>query len=118
DHALQGSPEGELHGRPAAGPRLDGRRRTATGADRRRDRQRLLRRDRSAHARGAPDAGPRARDARRRRVVELWLVPELTIVPRRPCLYFGAQPPREDGRLGAPCRAEQCTAQVSTPTGG
>ena len=51
---------------PAARPRADRLGRAVAGADRGRDRERLLRRDRRAHPRGADDAGARARRARRR----------------------------------------------------
>src|SRR5207249_3023553 len=92
---------GELRDRAAPRTRLDGRRRTAAGADRRRGRERLLRRDRRPDPRGTPDAGPRARDprsgARPGRVVEPWLVPELSIAPPPLLVLWGNRPGEKAG---------------------
>ena len=68
DPPLQGLTEGDERPRPAARiSRRSGSGEPVTCPIDRRDRQRVLRRDRRAHARGADDAGPRPRDPQGRR---------------------------------------------------
>ena len=63
DPAVQGRAEGDHGRRPAQGARTAGRRRVAAPGDRSGNRQRVLRRDRRPHPRGADDAGPGPRSA-------------------------------------------------------
>ena len=60
DPALQGHAEGDDGRRPAQGAATAGRGRVGASGDRAGDRQRVLRRDRRAHPRGADDARARA----------------------------------------------------------